>query len=59
MTTTLAKVTARRSRPLSATVSRSIRDSSCRRAWDRGGVRVRKRLMTVAAVGGLGTIDDA
>ena len=37
MTTTLAKVTARRSRPRSATVSRSTRDSSCRRVWDRGG----------------------
>ena len=59
VTTTLAEVTARRSGPCSATVSRGTRDSSCRRAWNSRGVRACRRFMTVAAEVGWGMMNDA
>ena len=59
MTTTVAKVTARRSWPRASAVSRKTWNTSRRRDWDKGGARVRKRLITVADEGGWGTWEDA
>ena len=59
VTVTLARVTANRSRPRSATVSRSTWDNWPNCSLDRGGVRAYKRWITTSDVGGRGSMADA